>query len=91
MELYDLITLAQDFKDLGWSVQEQLMTVLDDSDKVQECNPNAIEMIVVFLERCERLGVDAGWPLSTCREFLAGVPACGNPGPDCEEHQGACD
>lgn len=45
MDLATFIELAGKWNDLGWAVQEQAVKALGDSDKMDECNPNALRMI----------------------------------------------
>ena len=54
MELSDLIEFANAYRDLGGAVQDQLAAVLDDPGAMEDCNPNALELITRFLERQSR-------------------------------------
>jgi hypothetical protein len=45
---------ANAYRDLGGAVQDQLAAVLDDPSAMEDCNPNALELIARFLERQAR-------------------------------------
>jgi hypothetical protein len=48
MDLHDLIRICKAYKDLGWSVQEQLDAYVDDPSN-ENLNQNAVDMIRAFL------------------------------------------
>lgn len=45
----DLLNICEQYKNLGWAVQDQLKSILDDSSLISEQNPNALRMIKTFL------------------------------------------
>lgn len=57
MDLDDLIRICKKYNSLGWSVQEQLHEVVESGVGGQ--NPNALKMIVEFLEFAGRHGADS--------------------------------
>lgn len=53
MELWAILQIAKKFSNLGWSVQEQMETLLDgesEAEDIANLNPNAVRMIVDFFE-----------------------------------------
>lgn len=53
----DFITIAKQYNDLGWSVQEQLQSVLD-GDRLEDQNINALKMIACFMHLAESYSID---------------------------------
>lgn len=45
MDIATFVELASKWNSLGWAVQEQAVKSLDDSDRMDECNPNALRML----------------------------------------------
>lgn len=50
MTFEQVIEICKSYKDLGWAVQEQLDSILDDMSTLNEQNPNALEKISEFFD-----------------------------------------
>ena len=73
MDVFELTQLAKSYNELGGAVQDQLMDIIDDSDRLPESNPVAVRQIVRWLMSAQDQGVDVTWVLESCEEWLAAV------------------
>jgi len=61
MNIENLVQTCHSYAKLGWAVQEQLLNVVADPNAVDECNANALDMMVRdFLKPLEREARYAG-------------------------------
>jgi hypothetical protein len=59
MTMDELLRLAKTYNELGWSVQEQLISIWEaDDPEDASTNPNAVRHILEWAETAERAGVD---------------------------------
>lgn len=45
LKLEDIIDISRNYAKLGWAVQEQLVSIVDDPYQMDDCNINALHMI----------------------------------------------
>lgn len=57
MDMETFLHLAKRYNDLGWAVQDQLVS-LDNGDDPEEQNPNALKLIKEFLVYAEKRGLE---------------------------------
>lgn len=71
MRIEDLIPLCKRYSRMGWSVDGQLSAVLD-GDRLEDQNPNALDMIEDFLRDCHEAGVSGALEIADdIRDHLA--------------------
>lgn len=70
MDLYILMALCRIYADMGAAVQRQLDAILD-GEKWSKQNPNALKMIVEFLDEADGAGIEDAQRLSEqIKEYL---------------------
>lgn len=98
MDLRDIVKISKAFSELGWVVQEQVLAILENGTDTDpsEFNTSAFPLIQGWIEKIMDADMDLfeevqqlSYTLQILRDGQA--PDCGDPGPDCIEHGGACD
>lgn len=78
MDLYQLLTLAKQFNEMGDAVGRQLLAVVLRDEALDEQNPNALKAAAKFLRICARHGIEnAEEELDKINEYLNSLTRTG--------------
>lgn len=58
MEVTDFIALANSYNELGWAVQEQLRDLMEEDCQPEDCNINALRIILSWIEKSKKRGLE---------------------------------